>query len=46
MNLVFDDEEVAEFDSNFKVLPPLREKSDRIALQKAVNDGTIDIIIK
>ena len=44
MNLVFDDNSLSEFDVNYKVLPPLREKRDLNALRKAIGDGTIDFI--
>ncbi len=44
LNLVFDDSELLEFNSNFKVLPPLREKKDVKALIKGIKDGTIDCI--
>ncbi len=43
-NLVFDDMNLADFDTNFKVTPHLREKSDIDALKKGLKDGTIDII--
>ncbi len=43
-NLVFDDAFLADFDTNFKVTPHLREKKDIAALQKGLKDGTIDII--
>ena len=35
---------LAGFDTNYKVNPPLREKSDNDALIKGLNDGTIDVI--
>ena len=44
MNLVFDENDVANFDPNYKVLPPLREKSDQKALVKGLKNGTIDFI--
>lgn len=44
LNLVFTDEVLHQFDSNFKVQPPLREESDRQALLRALADGTIDFI--
>lgn len=44
MNLCFSDESLKHFDSNLKVLPPLREKSDIEALVKGLKDGTIDFI--
>lgn len=45
MNLLFTEETVFDFDSNYKVLPVLREESDRIALWKGLKDGTIDCIV-
>jgi dihydroorotase len=44
MNLAFQDDALADFDTNMKVLPPLREKSDSKALIKGLKDGTIDCI--
>jgi len=44
MNLIFDDNEVATFNTNFKVLPPLREKTDIKALRTGLKNGTIDLI--
>lgn len=44
-HLVFTDESIAEFDSNYKVKPPLRTVQDLLALKKAVLDGTIDAIV-
>jgi dihydroorotase len=35
---------LADFDTNFKVNPPLREKADTEALLKALKDGTIDVL--
>lgn len=43
-NLVFTDETLEEFDTNFKVLPPLRTKKDVTALIKGVKSGVIDFI--
>ena len=43
-NLAFEDIELLDWDTNFKVSPPLRGKSDMKALQKALADGTIDVI--
>ncbi|WP_010232033.1 dihydroorotase [Gillisia marina] len=43
-NLVYTDDELAEFDTRYKVLPPLRTKVDVKALRKAVLDGTIDMV--
>ncbi len=44
MNLCYDDSYLSDFDTNYKVLPPLRSKSDKKALIKGVKDGTIDCI--
>jgi dihydroorotase len=41
---LLDDTLLADFDTNFKVNPPLREKSDNEALLRALKDGTIDVI--
>lgn len=45
LNLFFQDERLENFDSNFKVLPPLREKTDSEALIEGILDGTIDCVI-
>ncbi len=44
-HLVFNETAVLGFDSNFKLMPPLRRESDRIALWEGVKDGTIDTIV-
>lgn len=44
-NLVYTDEEVVGFDSNFKVNPPLRTKKDIKALLKGLKDGTVDAVV-
>lgn len=41
---LLDDRSVAGFDTNYKVMPPLREKVDQDALIKGLKDGTIDVI--
>lgn len=43
-NLIFTDASLQEFDTNFKVSPPLRTEKDRQALLNGVLDGTIDVI--
>lgn len=43
-NLMWNDEMLGGFDTNYKVQPPLRSESDRLALIAAVADGTIDCI--
>lgn len=44
LNLVFNDSELASFNANLKVWPPLREEKDRKALIKAIEKGTINCI--
>ena len=44
-NLFFDDSNLQNFDTNYKVLPPLREEKTRIELLKAIADDTIDAIV-
>jgi len=43
-HLVLTDEKLDDFDTRFKVTPPLRAESDRKALIKGLKDGTIDMI--
>lgn len=43
-NLYFTDEALHDFDTNFKLLPPLRNKKDIAALKKGLEDGTIDLV--
>ena len=43
--LVFDDSFVKSFDANYKVSPPFREAGVIKALQKGLQDGTIDAIV-
>ena len=43
-NLVLNDECIKSFDSNFKVLPPLRSEEERVELVDGLKDGTIDVI--
>lgn len=42
--LMFTDEDLKAFDSNYKVLPPFRTKEDKKALVAGLKDGTIDAI--
>jgi dihydroorotase len=44
-NLIYTEESVFGFDTNFKVLPPLRFESDRTALWEGIKDNTIDCIV-
>jgi len=44
-HLVFTDENLANFDTNLRVNPPLRTKEDQMALITGLQDGTIDVIV-
>ncbi|MCD6065795.1 MAG: dihydroorotase [Bacteroidetes bacterium] len=44
-NLLLDDTKVFEFDTNYKVNPPLRAKEDLEALKKGLLNNTIDVIV-
>lgn len=44
VNLCFTDEKLADFDSNWKIVPPLRSHKDTAALLEGLADGTIDFI--
>ena len=43
-NLLFTDESIGEFDTNFKATPPFRTEEDRVALIAGVKSGVIDAI--
>ncbi len=43
--LAFTDETLLDFDTNLKVFPPFRSKSDIAALIEGLKDGTIDMIV-
>jgi dihydroorotase len=43
-NLFYTDEVLGEFDTHFKVMPPLRTAQDREALRKGLNNGVIDMV--
>ncbi|RDI14548.1 dihydroorotase [Flavobacterium sp. AG291] len=43
-NLLLTDEVLTDFDTRYKVMPPLRPDSERKVLIEAVLDGTIDMI--
>lgn len=43
-NITLTDDVLEEFDTNFKLLPPLRTNEDTKALIKGLKDGTIDAI--
>ena len=41
---LLDDTMLADFDTNYKVNPPLRERTDNESIIKALRDGTIDVL--
>lgn len=43
--LIFNDQDLFDFDPNLKVNPPFREKEDRDALIEGLKDGTIDALV-
>jgi len=43
-NLILADDVLTDFNTHYKVLPPLRTKSDINALIKGIKDGTIDMV--
>lgn len=43
--LIFSDNDLLGFDTNFKVVPPFRSKVDRDAIIEGLKDGTIDAIV-
>ncbi len=43
-NLFFNDERLKDFDTRFKVMPPIRDEKTRKELIKYVIDGTIDMV--
>ena len=44
-HLIFTHENVGDYNTSFKTLPPLRNKEDKEALVEAIKDGTIDCIV-
>lgn len=43
-HLIFDENDIGDYDTNFKVNPPLRTEGDREFLLEGVRKGTIDLI--
>ena len=43
-HLLLTDEYIADYDTNYKVSPPLRSSKDVEALQQAIADGTVDAL--
>ena len=44
LHLKYNETSISTFDSNWKLMPPLRTSVDTVALQQGVLDGTIDVI--
>jgi dihydroorotase len=44
-HFTFTDDELAGYDTNFKMNPPLRGEQDRLALLEGLLDGTVDCIV-
>lgn len=44
-NVIYNENEVTEFDHNYKVLPVLRTEEDRLGILDGIKDGTIDAIV-
>ncbi|MFI5135862.1 MAG: dihydroorotase, partial [Chitinophagales bacterium] len=44
VHLVLDDSLLSDYDSSYKIFPPLRTKEDIEALKQGLADGTIDVI--
>lgn len=45
LHLAFTDEDLEDFDTNLKVSPPLRSKTDQAAIREALKDDTLDFIV-
>ena len=43
-NICFTDDKLQDFDTNYKILPPLRTQNDVDALIEGLRDGTIDMV--
>ncbi|MDB5205634.1 MAG: dihydroorotase [Flavisolibacter sp.] len=43
-HLFFTDEDLSGYDTNLKLSPPLRRRSDKESLKEAIADGTVDCI--
>ncbi len=44
-NLLLDESELQNFDTNFKTDPPLRDRNDVATLRKALESGVIDVVV-
>jgi len=45
LHLLFTDETIPDFDTNYKIFPPFRGERDRLALIRGLISGTIDAIV-
>ena len=45
LHLLHTEQDVINFDENFKVLPPLRQDHDRLSLIKALREGTLQVVV-
>lgn len=43
--LLFTDEDLMDFDTSLKVMPPFRSEEDRLELLEGLRDGTIDALV-
>ncbi|WP_208440944.1 dihydroorotase [Bartonella raoultii] len=44
-HLSLNENDIGEYRTSFRFMPPLRTEEDRIAMIEAINDGTVDIIV-
>ncbi|WP_413154642.1 dihydroorotase [Bartonella sp. cb54] len=44
-HLSLNENDIGEYRTSFRLMPPLRTEEDRIAMIEAIKDGTIDIIV-
>ncbi|UNE53391.1 dihydroorotase [Bartonella machadoae] len=44
-HLSLNENDIGEYRTSFRLMPPLRREEDRIAMIEAIKDGTVDIIV-
>ncbi|WP_375663500.1 dihydroorotase [Bartonella sp. CL63NXGY] len=44
-HLSFNENDIGEYRTSFRLIPPLRTEEDRIAMIEAIKDGTVDVIV-
>ncbi|WP_375659989.1 MULTISPECIES: dihydroorotase [unclassified Bartonella] len=44
-HLSFNENDIGEYRTSFRLMPPLRTEEDRIAMIEAIKDGTVDVIV-